>query len=65
MNSNFKNQPELNGTPKLLLKNIMKNVSSFNNKIEKKKKEKMKEPRKINKLQQSKFDKIKGKFDFI
>ena len=66
MNSNFNNNlTGFNGTPKNLLNNLMKNVSSFNKIIEKKNKEKMKEPRKINKLQQSKFDKIKGKFYLI
>jgi hypothetical protein len=49
------------GTPKSLLNNIMRSVSSYNNIIDKKKKEKMREPKKINKLLQSKSDNIKGK----
>jgi hypothetical protein len=48
------------GTPKSLLNNIMRSVSSFNSIIDKKKKEKMREPKKINKLQ-SKSDNIKCK----
>ncbi len=46
---------------KNLLNNLLRNVSSFNREIDKKNSEKLKAPKKMNKLYQSKNDNFKGK----